>query len=290
MNSVLLRFAAVAFAGLGLVAGNAAAAQPFTDPAGDSGTAADITSVSVSNDANRQITFQVSFANALASTDSVAILLDTDQNAATGNQNAAGAEYLLVASVSDNSFGLAHWDGSTWQDASAPTASVNGGSGSTTLTFSINASDLGSTAGFNFWVDSIDGTGGVGHEDQAPDSATWNYPLSSQVQVQVHVVAFEVLSTPRAGHHFQAALIAQRSDTGGFVGPEGTLTCTASVGGRRLTAVPLQLTVNVGGESVVVQACDWSLPRWTRGKIVRGTVTVTYQGAKASRSFSARVH
>src|SRR5260370_40194058 len=126
---------------------------------------------------------EVSFEKALASTDSVAILLDSDQNATTGNQNAAGAEYLLVASESDNSFGLAHWDGSTWQDASAPTASVNGGSGSTTLTFSIDASDLGGVSGFNFWVDSIDGTGGAGHEDQAPDSATWSYQLSSQVQV-----------------------------------------------------------------------------------------------------------
>ena len=290
MTSALLRTVAGAIAGLALFAGNAAgaAAPPFTDPTGDSGTAADITSVSVSNDAKRQVTFQVSFAGVLASADDVAILLDTDQNAATGNTNAGGAEYLFTESESNNSFGLEHWDGANWQVSPATTASVTGGSGNNTLTFSINASDLGGVSGFNFWVDSIDGSGGAGHEDQAPDSATWNYQLSSGV-VQLHVAAFETFSAARAGHHFAAALIAQ-TDTGEYVGLDATLACVASVGGRTLTGFPMQLAVKVGGVQIPVQGCNWSLPKWTRGKILRGTITLSLQGADVSHRFSVRVH
>lgn len=290
MTPSLLRCVAGAIASLALFAGNAAgaAAPPFTDPTGDSGTAADIMSVSVSNDAKRQITFQVSFTGGLASADSVAILLDTDQSAATGNTNGGGAEYLFTESESDNSFGLMRWDGTSWQDVPATTASVTGGSGSNTLTFSINASDLGGVSGFNFWVDSIDGNGGVGHEDQAPDSATWNYQLSSGV-VQLRVAAFETFSAARAGHHFAAALIAQ-TGTGEYVGLDATLSCVASVGGRTLTGLPMQLAVNVGGVQIPVQGCNWSLPKWTRGKILRGTITLTLHGAKVSRRFSVPVH
>ena len=290
MTSAQLRSVVGAIAGVALFAVNAAGAAgpPFTDPTGDSGTAADITSVSVSNDAKRQITFQVGFASGLANTDTVAILLDTDHNAATGNQDAGGADYLFTESESDNSFGLAHWDGASWQDVPATTASVTGGSGSNTLTFSINASDLGGAGGFNFWVDSIDGNGGTGHEDQAPDSAPWNYQLSSGL-VQLRVAAFQTFSAPRAGHQFEAALIAE-TDTGEFVGLDATLACVAAVGGRTLTGFPMQLTVKLGGVQVPIQACDWSLPKWTRGKILRGTITLTLQGAKVSHRFSVRVH
>jgi hypothetical protein len=290
MTSALRRSVAGAIACLALFAANAAGAAgpPLTDPSGDSGTAADITAVSVSNDAKRQITFQVSFAGGLASADSVAIFLDTDQNAATGNTVVDGAEYLFTESESGNSFGLAHWDGANWQVSPATTASVTGGSGSNTLTFSINASDLGGISGFNFWVGSIDGNGGAGHEDQAPDSGTWNYQLSSGL-VQLHVAAFETFSAPRAGHLFKTALIAQ-TDTGEYVGLDATLACVASVGGRTLTGFPIQLTVKVGGVQIPVQGCDWALPKWTRGKTLRGTITLTLQGAKVSHRFSVRVH
>jgi hypothetical protein len=230
----------------------------------------------------------VSFAGGLASADDVTILLDTDQNGATGNTNAGGAEYLFTESESTNTFGLAHWDGANWQVSPATTASFTGGSGTNTLTFSINASDLGGVSGFNFWVDSIDGTGGAGHEDQAPDSATWNYQLSSGL-VQLRVAAFETFSAPRAGHLFEAALIAQ-TDTGEYVGLDATLVCVATVGGRTLRGFPMQLTVKVGGVQIPVQGCDWLLPRWTRGKILRGTITLTLQGAKVSHRFSVRVH
>src|SRR5260370_19212185 len=122
---------------------------------------------------------EVSFEKALASTDSVAILLDTDQNATTGNQNAAGAECLLVASESDNSFGLAHWDGSTWQDASAPTASVNGGGGRAPRTLSLKRRDLPGGPGCHLLVDTSDGAGGPQRPDPAAHPPNVGYHHSA---------------------------------------------------------------------------------------------------------------
>src|SRR5437773_8906982 len=73
----------------------------YTDPAGDSGTAPDITGVVVSNDAKNQITFRVNVAQLVVPSDNrVLIAIDSDQNASTG---AVGIDYLLIGDLSDNS-------------------------------------------------------------------------------------------------------------------------------------------------------------------------------------------
>ena len=38
-----------------------------------------------------------------------------------------------------------------------------------------------------------------------------------------------------------------------------------------------------------IAGCIWHLPITSKGKTIRGTVTVTVQGVKASRSFSAKI-
>jgi len=57
----------------------------YPDPSSDSGTAPDITSVFVSNDANNQITFRVNVASLVVPSDArVLLAIDSDQNASTG--------------------------------------------------------------------------------------------------------------------------------------------------------------------------------------------------------------
>lgn len=62
---------------------------------------------------------------------------------------------------------------------------------------------------------------------------------------------------------------------------EGTIACRAMVGGRSITGRRAFL-----GDRV---SCTWRVPRATKGKRLRGSVSVTYQGAKATRSFVVRV-
>jgi hypothetical protein len=280
-------------AGLGGVGGRGRVVGPgqstFTDPVGDSGTAGDITTVIVSNDANGQITVQLNFAGALAATNTEDIYFDTDQNGATGDPRAAGAEFDLSSDQSTSSWDLGVWNGSAWVAATA-SASVSVLRGTSQLVFSINRSELGGTAGFNFWVDSRDGAGGSGHEDQAPDSGSWNYQLGGAAQAAATLRAVAVLAprTARAGTTYLAEMAVQRSDTNGFLGSEGQIQCTATLAGRPLAAASGSFaTVSYQGAKVSAAVCAWRLPKRARGKTLRGTITTSYQGAHVTRTFSA---
>ena len=174
----MIRFlsAAAAVAVALVLAGGASAAnsQPtsFTDPAGDSGTAADITKVDVLNDDAGQYSFDVTFATAYVDTAHFSIFLDTDQNTATGDPTWDGADYALLDDHGSHSFFLLKWNGTAWDDApSNTTASVSIAADNLSLTVSINRSDLGDTAGFNFILLSDEGDGSTGHFDDAPSGA-----------------------------------------------------------------------------------------------------------------------
>jgi hypothetical protein len=268
-------------------AGTRANASPttFTEPTGDAGTAADISSVVVSNDSSGQITFQVNFAAAPSSTDFVDVLVDADNNPSTGDPNAAGAEYDLEANIGNNSAGLGFWNGSTWTDAPSQ-STFSASQGTAQVTFSVNKSELGNTSEFNFWVDSSDGQGGAGHEDQAPDNGTWTYQLAAQLQLSM--VFFVGQSKARAGGSYTAVMFVQRSDTGDFL-DQGTIACTGTVGTRRVTGLGLFATVSEKGKKVTGAVCSYALPRTAGGKTLHGTITVTYQGLRVVHRFTVRV-
>src|SRR5262249_24702462 len=70
--------------------------QTYTDATSDSGSAADISAVAVPLDEQDALTFRVSEANrtALVTPDSLAILIDSDDDSTTGAPG--GAEYQVV--------------------------------------------------------------------------------------------------------------------------------------------------------------------------------------------------
>jgi hypothetical protein len=85
-------------------------------------------------------------------------------------------------------------------------------------------------------------------------------------------------------------MLVQRSDTMGFLGAEGDIHCTAMLRGKSLTPLAssfVQLTYH--GAKVSFPMCAWQIPRGAHGSTLRGTITVTYQGAQVTRRFSARV-
>jgi hypothetical protein len=154
-----------------VLAAPAAAGSSFTDPTGDSGTAADIVSVTVSNDTNGQYTFVVGFASDYVGNDNMGIYLDTDRNPNTGDANASGADYSISDDRASQTFELDKWDGSQWTAAAEGSFTLSVSSDHRSVTASVNKADLGGATSFNFYVGSYDGNGGAGHYDDAPSGS-----------------------------------------------------------------------------------------------------------------------
>lgn len=158
----------------------------FSDSAGDSGAAPDLTSVTINGDpATRTLTVTVTAAGYLPATPDamerdIDVFLDTDRNDATGAP--CGCDYALGA-FNDSTgryWDLGRWDGSAWK--SVPQSATMGFTrAGDTLTWTLNAADLGGATGFSFFVaagtfDAADNQ--VGH-DFAPENGKWSYDLSA---------------------------------------------------------------------------------------------------------------
>lgn len=170
----------LATAGALVLAGVAGAANSatFTDPAGDSTLAPDITQLAVSNDDSGTLTFRVTFgAGGLTPglpLEHLGVALDLDQNPDTGTVyygtevelaldfGPSGASTLEFYRAAGNSFAEA-----------PPPPSLTGALSGSTLTFTVKDADLGlaPTAGFNVFAISetpLDG-------DLAPGIRAFNY-------------------------------------------------------------------------------------------------------------------
>jgi hypothetical protein len=171
--------ALVAAAGAVLVLAGAASAVVFRDPTGDSGSAPDVASLTVTNDARGGIAFGFALANrpnGLEVSDSaydlVSVVLNTDRNAATGD--ADGDDYLIQ--LAGDRFSVARWSGSAYATLATANARVTRSGGAVTLT--IASRDLGRTRAFDVSVVSVRIlAGGFATGEIAPDTGRWTYTL-----------------------------------------------------------------------------------------------------------------
>src|SRR4051812_29800946 len=164
---LLVAATALAFAAAGS-AGAASRAATYNDPAGDSGTAPDITAVQVSDDGSGRITFQAQTPSTdqLGQGQWVALFVDADNNRGTGAAKYAGAEYLFTRDATG--WGFARWNGSDW-DETAPSSTARSSYAGGAY-FSIDRTELGGTSAFTFWLMAVDGDKwAMGHFDEAPD-------------------------------------------------------------------------------------------------------------------------
>lgn len=246
----------------------ASGSQAYGDATGDSATAADLTSVVVSNDDAGLITIALKFANrtALTADDFFVIGLDTDRNASTGYQ--AGLEYFIAVDGSDQSFGLQKWTGSEF-DGNVPQTTLKTSDG---LTLQINRSELGNVQSFDFFVAAF--TNSNEDVDGGPDgSAVWTYSLKLTPQVKTVAAAFAP-TKPKAGKRFAVGGVRVSLATGEVVAPS-TKRCTARLAGKTLRPVG---------------TCAWFMPKTAKGETLAVTVTVAYGGSAAVKvPFSFKV-
>jgi hypothetical protein len=260
----------------------------YTDATGDSGTAPDVTSVSVSNTYTGQLGFQIGFASAanLPGDSSLALLLDTDQNPATGDVNALGAEYALVLDGPTQTYGFFRWNGTGYEAAPATTVSVSQANG---IYISVNRSELGGATGVNFHIRTIQGTNPApGLIDDAPDVGTWNYLLAvapsaapaAPLTLSVSRT-FTQPASPFPGGLFTVFAEVARSDTGEDV-LNGTVSCKGRVAGKPVQVVSATFLKGT-------PECAFRIPAGTSGKRLTGTIEVDSAGATVKKAFSFRI-
>ena len=281
--------AALPVGAFGSASRTGANSQTFTDSTGEDPNAADITSVAVSNTDAGLITFKINISNRPAFTPDMAIglFLNTDNNTATGDTDLLGAEYLVE--LDPGSVVLGKWNGSDY-DVTTPQASLTYSYDTTGATIRVSQADLGGTKVLGFVAETITGitTDASGnpdvtnaHRDFAPDPGHGLFTYNVLTKMVLTRTAFTTAPVPaRAGGRFSASLAATENDTNGPVAG-ATVTCTATVGGKRLPA-----THSLANG---VASCFWKLPKTAKGKTLLGTITVAKQGATLSKSFATKV-
>jgi hypothetical protein len=258
----------------------------FQDSTAERPDSPDITTVVVSNTNAGAVTFKINGPVRLTDDMLLDLLVDSDNNAATGDPD-TGGEYAIE--LFGGEANLYRWDGTNFsRRTNDPPQS--------TLTFaqlaiSINASELGNTTRFNFAVTVITGVTIVNgeldfsaaHADFAPDlgHGLWNYTVNT-APLKLVAKGFKLTpGRPAAGRTFTAGLTVARNDTGAVL-KGGQVVCTATVGGARITA---RVRKFVGTQA----RCAWQIPGSARGRPFRGSITVVFEGRRISRSISATV-
>jgi hypothetical protein len=252
------------------------AGPPYADPAGDSGSAADITGVTVlGNKGNGQFLFGVSGSNLSASPSQVTFLaIDSDANPDTGSSGWNGADYAFA--VDDSGYDFVHWNGSDWVEAPSSTVHVCCVHGGSMMTFSVNRSELGNTSELNFEAKALNTD--TKAMDDAPADGMYNYSLATGGP---DIQGVTLLTTPSAGPRAGKPLVV--TPVGLKLPPNGELSpvlphpdsyrCRAMINGRALRGT------GTGG-------CDLHIAKKTRGKKLNVVVTVTYEGATKRAPFT----
>jgi hypothetical protein len=245
-----------------------AASGNYADPAGDSGAAGDITAVTVVGDkGSGQVVFRITGSNlATSETNLLFVTIDSDANPLTGDLTDNGSDYWF--GMDNSTYGFQHWDGSRWVDS--PDLSVRITGNSSAITISVNRSELGNTADFNFAASTLNLSDRT--SDHGPNDGAYNYSLDVNGP-QINSVDVKTTPSvgPRAGKRFVVV------PTGLKLPPDGraiatpvlpeSYTCTAKLGAKQLAGS------GTGGCSIAVPK------KKARGKRLTVQLTVIYQGA-----------
>jgi hypothetical protein len=281
----LIFVSAVVVAALFASTAGAVTAPPtsYTDATGDAGSAPDISMLSATNDDHGLYTLTISFATPYTGSDDVLIFMDSDNNSATGDPDAAGSDYLLVDDYGSHTFDLASWVNNDWADAPDSTMGVVVASDNKSVTFTINKSDLGNSAEFNFFVLTTDGSESTdsGHFDEAPDG-TGLFAYTLQTVFSLSTGTYHD-GAAKAGGTWTVSSTAVRSDTGQPLTSGANVTCVGKEGSKKLA-------VASSGFGKSGATCTFRLPKKPKHATVHATVTISDNGQSTTKTFSATTH
>ena len=266
----------------------------FPDSIGEDALAPDITSTTVSNDDAGNMVFQIGISNRPTLTQDmfIAIVLDSDNNPATGDAQGilpgfTGTDYLIQ--LAPGEVDLFKWNGSDYTFTAAPSLVYS--YESTGPIIKIKASDLGGPKTLELALIAISGVTvdaqgnpdfANAHRDFSPDLGHGAFTYQVLTKLTLTVTAFTTSPKPvKAGKPFSVGLAANESDTAGPV-QQGHVTCVAKIAGKLVAAKSSRI---VNGIAV----CAWTIPKTAKGKKIQGSITLLVQDAQVSRSFSLKV-
>ncbi len=291
-----------------VAAGVGIAGTTNSDPIGDAkGGSPDIAEVVTSNDAAGIITFRITTVAPMVDTSIIGVDLDTDSNPATGG---GGSEYTLIANTTG--YGMLKWNGTDFAGASAPSLSMT--RSGNVVVFRIDRADIGNVSRFGFDVFTVnyDASDTYLGEDDAPDGGAYVYSLSlpqcangkdddgdgkidgkdpgcssptdnleSDDPVSLKAgKARSVPVKPKAGAAVVVGAAVIRIETGAGI-TSGAARCAVRIGTKALRAS--------GKVASGRAACRFTLPKSSKGKAVRGTITVTVQRRSIRVPFAFKV-
>lgn len=202
----------------------------YHDRTGESASAPDISSVSVTDLAGR-ITIRANMPGAACDESfSYALLFDVDRNRATGD---GGVDFVYSVAWQDGApeGTLTAWTGRGFIVVGEDSDGSCGGG----FTFSIGAPYLAVVGDFDFAIVSQRKTAAGVVTDAAPDSGMWTYEVGSRP-----VLASLVARVPRVGAtaaRYAIAVSGVRLSNGVAVPPD-SVACTATLAGRALQRAP----------------------------------------------------
>ena len=297
------RFATVlvAVTSMAVVAADSAASMPiastgpeantvtFRDAVGEDALGPDITSVVVSADADRQLSFRVNLRNRPMLTEDMRmrIWLDADDNPNTGLtvEDKRGLDYFMLVDRWELGLGVARLfvcSGSTCSGSRQIGFSYSNGG-----TFSIDSADLRierrqrlrfrveSSSGWVF--DPVKGYDFTNvHYEAAPDQGYWTFDMRPLV-----VKGFTATPTrPHAGSRYVLRISAVRTATGKRV--RGRVACSFTVGQRSLR--PRTRAFFIGSA-----VCVFDIPLGAQGKKYRSSISIIAGTDRIDRSLKGTI-
>jgi hypothetical protein len=244
-----------------------ASSGDYADPAGDGGTAGDITSVTVAGDQGTgQLLFKITGTNlASAETSPLLLEIDSDANPLTGSLTENGTDYSFF--VGGNGYFLLHWNGKEWSET--PDLSVQVFGGRSQIIISVNRSELGNPAVLNFFALTVN-TADLAF-DKAPNEGAFNYSMEANgPQINSVDVQTTPSAGPKAGKKFVIVPTGLKLPPDGRTSTSAVLpesySCTANLGAKKLAGS------GTGG-------CTIAVPKKkARGKKLTVQLTVVYEG------------
>jgi hypothetical protein len=238
------------------------------DAAGDGDP--DITRVITGSNSTGAINFVVGIGNRtqLAATELVQVLVDSDNNPATGLQP-NGADFELEMNTQE--VRLLRWNGTAFDRVASQTTYGYIWNG---FRFSVNKSELGGVpnGAFRYWVHTTSGAA-------FDDSTASPHALSSQV-LRLRIAQFAFLKTVKVGKQYLAAMRVFRSDLNENTSA-GLVRCVAKLGKKTLK-VQAAFPEDIAG-------CIGVAPKAAKKKKIRLTISLVLDNATVTRTVSIKV-
>ena len=263
----------------------------FTDSTGEDPQGPDITTIVVSNDDAGTITFRINVPNRPqfdVNTMLMLMFVDTDSNQATGDPQSFGADYAIQ--LLGGQIILFKWDGTTFSlaatavDALVLVVGRRDGQDQRLRSWEHAQARLRRRRALrardrpDHWRNRRDEQ----HADGAPTVGLYPYDVKVGKPTLVVKKFTHKPASPKAGSSFSLLLTTARSDTKAVL-QGGQVTCVGRAGSTKLVATVHRVS---GGAAM----CTFKIPKNAKGKTFRGTDTIVFEGLKASKGFSGKIH